>query len=227
MTSLVGTVTTTGDDVGFNSTTAVNVPAGSAANDIAVVFLSRWVSGLAKAAPTTPANFAHYATTFHSGDGNEDLDIYWKRLTGADSGTYAFSWGTPNVYVHANCFMIRGCITTGDPIDDVNGWSGTAGTFGATTVNASTSDGALLWKAYNDTSAAGGHTAPGSFTEQVDNDCGTAATRFPGAAGSFTASGATVTTSSPSVAVLLALKGLVPAGGGLAKGAQFLPFFEY
>jgi hypothetical protein len=214
--ALVGTPTNTGNDIS-TSARAPAAMAGTLANDIAVVFLSRWQTS-AKTAVTAPSGFTTSGIVYHSGDGNADIAVYWKRLTGTDSGTYSFSWSGA-FYAHANCLTFRGCVTTGDPIEAITSWSGTAGTFGTTSIAVVTAA-ALLWKGYNDTN--GTHLPPGGFTEIADTDCGTAAYRLPGAPGNYSAVGATVTSSSSSAAVLLGLKS---ADAVPQQQSAFLSFF--
>jgi len=201
------TPTNTGNDADSGSRSPA-VPTGASAGDIVVVVLSRWTNSTAI---TAPADFADWGTTYGAGTGgpsNANLHIFWKRLTGADTGTYTFSWtggGSFDSFTHAHCFCASGCVTAGNPIEGVNAWAGTAGTFGATSLSTVTAPG-LIWSTYNDSS--GTHTPPtsGSWTEVIDFDSGSAAQLVPGTSGTQTASGGTVSSSSAAAAVLIALK---------------------
>jgi hypothetical protein len=198
----------TGDDDNV-STISPAVPSGAAAGDVVVAFLSRWGAGL-NPAVTTPTGFVH-AGQYISGDDNAKIDVYWKRLAGPDTDSYTFSWGTPMwSSVEIGCFT--GADSTGDPIAAVDSWRGSAGTFGDTTVAVDQAPG-LAWNSYNDT--GGQHAPPAGFTEVADANCGSLAYMIPGTAGTFTATGGTVTTSSPAAAVLVAVAPEPTAGSGL------------
>lgn len=180
------------------------VPAGAAAGDVVIAVLSRWGGS---GAVTPPSGFTDWGTAYLSGDSAANIRIYWKRLTAGDTGTYAFTWtGATWSHMHVLCFS--GVIASGTPIEDVDAWSGTAGTYGSVSNTTATIPG-LVWTTYNDSS--GTHTPPTGFTEVIDQDCGTAAYQIASASGTQTASGGSVTSSSPSAAVLVAL---MPAAGG-------------
>lgn len=191
----------TGNDA--NTTTkSPAVPTGAATDDVMVAVVSRWTN--TGAFTTIPAGFTDWGTTYTSGDGQANLHIFWKRLTGADTGTYTWAWTAgSNDWSHAHVFCFSGCVTTGTPIEAVNNWAGTAGAFGSTSVTTVTQTG-LIWSTYNDTS--GTHTPPTGFTEVIDFDSGSGAWRVPGTTGTQTASGGSVTSSSSAAAVLVALK---------------------
>lgn len=177
------------------------VPAGAAAGDVVVVFLSRW--GTSNPAVTAPSGFTKWPTQYLSGDNAAKIDIFWKRLTAADTGSYTFSW-TGGMWSSAEAVCFTGAIESGTPISAASGWSGTAGTFGATSVTVDDTGSGLAWNAYNDTN--GTHTPPTGFTELSDNDCGSHAYRIPGTSGTHSASGGSVTSSSPAAAVLVAIE---------------------
>lgn len=206
----------TGNDL--NTTTkSPAVPSGAATNDVMVAVLSRWTT--ATAFTTIPTGFTDWGTTYLSGDSQANVHIFWKRLSGADTGTYTWAWTAGgNDWSHAHVFCASGCATTGNPIEGVNGWAGTAGTFGSTSVTTVTQP-LLIWSTYNDTS--GTHTPPTSFTEVIDFDSGSAAWRVPGTTGTQTASGGSVTSSSAAAAVLIALK--ADTGGQIFISQPRLP----
>lgn len=194
-----------------NSTSSTSrapaVPTGAAAGDVVVVFLHRWES--INPVVTAPSGFTRKAQ-YTAGDGVAKIDVWWKRLTGSDAGTYSFSW-TGSMFAAAHAICMTGVVSTGDPIEAINNWFGTAPPFGSTSVTTATIPG-LLWYAYNDT--GGTHTPPTSpvFTELADADCDTSAYRLPGTTGTFTVTGGTTTGGDSSAAVLVALAA-EPAGG--------------
>lgn len=190
-------------NLAFASSRAPAVPAGADEGDVVVVFLDRWES--TNPAVTAPAGFTKYATQYTVG--SEKLDIFWKRLTAADAGTYSFSW-SGSMWSSAQAICLSNVADMSDPIVAINNWSGTAGTYGSLSVSTDYKPG-LLWHGYNDT--AGTHTPPTNFTEVADADCATTAYRTTGSTGSNTAASGSVSSSSSSLAVLLAL-----APGGAA-----------
>jgi len=210
----------TGNDVSATSA-APAVPTGATTNDIVVVVLSRWT---ADSAITAPSGFTDWGTTYPAGTGgntNANLHIFWKRLTGADSGTYSFSWtnNTGNSWTHGHAFCFSGCVTSGTPIEAVNNWAGTAGSIGSISVTTTTQPG-LIWSVYNDTN--GTHTPPTGYTEVIDFDSGSAAYLVPGTTGTQTASGGSITSSSATGAVLIALKA---PGAAVGHPGAFFAFF--
>jgi hypothetical protein len=199
----------TGNDAPVSSLSPA-VPSGASADDVVVAVLTRWEFAT-NPAVTTPAGFTQAGSQIISG--NAKFDIYWKRLTGADAGTYAFTWGTP-MWSHMHCFCMTGVKLTGDPIgSNISSWTGTAGTYGTTQLTTSFAPG-LVWSGYNDSS--GTHTPPTSFTEVIDFDSGAGAYYLPGTSGTNTASGASVTSSSNAIAALIALEPEPPPAQSIA-----------
>lgn len=208
----------TGNDQNV-SVLAPAVPSSAATDDVMVAFLSRWGPG-SNPAVTAPSGFTHVGTQVTSGDGGEKLDVYYKRLTGADTGTYSFSW-TGAMWSHLHVLDFIGVKTSGDPIGAMYvSWSGTAGTFGSIGLSPSFAP-ALAWSCYNDT--GGTHTPPTSFTEIIDFDSGSAAYYIPGSSGTYNAANGTASTSSPASAVLIALE---PASSA-APAVPIFPISQY
>ena len=201
----------TGNDQNVSSLSP-SVPSGASVGDVMVAVVTRWEG--VNPAITPPSGFTHVGS--QAVNGNAKLDIYWKRLTGADTGTYTFSWGS-SMWSHVHCFCMTGVKSSGDPIgSNISIWTGTADTFGTTQVTTSFVPG-LVWSAYND--SAGTHTPPSSFTEVIDFDSGVGAYYLPGGSGTHSAAGATVTSSSNAIAALIALEpqpGSVAAVWGLS-----------
>lgn len=191
----------TGDEIQASSH-APAVPDGAAAGDVVVVIVERW-GGNSAIIPA--AGFTQWPTQYLSGDAASNITLFWKRLIGSDAGSYSFSW-TGTLWSHAHAMCMTGVVVAGTPIEAVNGWSGTAGTFGSTSVTTASIPG-LIWTGYND--SVGTHTPPTGYTEVIDIDCGATGYRIGSATGTQTATGGSVTSSSPATAVLIAL---IPEG---------------
>lgn len=196
----------TGNDADVSQLTPA-VPSGAVAGDVMVVVLTRWASAL-NPAVTAPSGFAQVGSQVIVVDAK--MDIYWKRLTGSDVGTYTFSWGTP-MWSHIHCICMTGVKTSGNPIgSNISTWTGTAGTFGTTQLTTSFAPG-LLWSSYNDSTAT--HTAPTNFTEVIDFDCGASTYYLPASSGTYSAANGSATSSSNAIAALIALE---PEPGSIA-----------
>lgn len=147
---------------------AVPVPSGAAANDIAVVGI--YVEDTMTITP--PSGFTLKADLRTSATTRGGLVVYWKRLTGADSGTYSFTWSaTPTPWRGANCGLWSGRIASGDPFDGTVGTAESTST--VTTLNVSTSpsgsngDALGFWTNFNGGTS---FTAPTNYTERADNN---------------------------------------------------------
>lgn len=189
----------TGNSASVTSRTITRPAAANTADDVGVFFLERWQSD--NPAVTAPAGTVHRGQVLH-GVGQAKVDTYLVRLTASPPASWTFSWSTGQ-WTTLQAMFFRGI----DPALDLaavpfHSWSGTAGTFGTTTVT-TVLDAALCWSSYNDTSSA--HTPPTNFIEAQDADCGSTAYRISPADGSQSAVGGSVTSSSNSIAVLLAL----------------------
>lgn len=215
--ALRGTPTTSGTSDTFASSKAVNVPAGAAIGDVAILIVEHWTSSTE---PTVtnwgtgfteiPGAHANKATT--SSVGNQGIRMAWKRLTAADTGTYTitFSATTWNLL---HCVMWSGAQATGDPIEAAN----TAVTsVNSTTVPAvsvsvtGTGDGSVH---SNASTQVGTQTPPTGWTERLDNDTIGTNTRVFAGAGSFNATGGTRSSSSEIVVALIAISADVTGVG--------------
>lgn len=102
---------------GSGTSAAIPVPAGMAANELALVFL--YVE--TDAAITLPTGFTQAALAENNMVTKEHrLYLSWKRATGADTGTYTFSW-TGSAWRSGYAMRVSGAITTGDPFDTGTG----------------------------------------------------------------------------------------------------------
>lgn len=157
----------TGFTPGSGNSLAINVPAGAAIDDIAVVGIYKENDR----AITPPAGFTQKAALATSASARGSLYVFWKRLDAADTGTYTFTWGAGGVWRSAACALFSGRITTGDPFD---GTVGTAeSTTAVSTLNVSTSPAAAGGDAVDfHTNFQGGnaYTAPTDYTERQDLD---------------------------------------------------------
>lgn len=103
------------------SNPALAVPASVGADDVIVVgayidstaTVTAFASGF-QHAPNSPRTVAP-----GGGGGEHSLVVMWKRATGADSGTYAFTLSA-SVFVFGNAIRYTGCISSGDPWDATN-----------------------------------------------------------------------------------------------------------
>lgn len=215
--TVVGTPTSTGNAQHVTSI-APAVPTGAASGDIAVVFLGQAPDSATVVTP--PSGFTRKGSDWSSGNGAAQNSIWWKRLTGSDTGTYSFSF-TVAAWTTAECVLFRGGAAAGDPWDAVatpitgNPFPTTIPSMSVTTTDA---NGALFWAIYNDDPLA--HTPPTGFTEAIDDDCGSCAYAMPGSAGSQSAANATLAAVSVGGAWLGAL---LSAGGGPTPDGLRLP----
>lgn len=106
---------------------AVPVPTGAAINDIAVVGIYMESA----AAVTPPAGFTNKVSLQASVATRGRLDVFWKRLSAADSGTYSFTF--TSTFRAAGCGLWSGRVTTGDPFDNFVGGTGSAESTAAVT----------------------------------------------------------------------------------------------
>jgi hypothetical protein len=199
------------------------VPAGAAANHIALVFIYKEnVAAVTPPAGFTSVTNSPIATTSQV----SQLHIFWKRLTGADSGSYSFSW-TGSCYAESQAINFSGCVTTGDPTEIDN-----AATSGSTLVSTTPAvsgttldiDRLLVWSASNFNGGAQ-VTVPASpiaFTRRDGggtSSCigvGSAGKATAGATGSITGS---YSISAVETAFLVALSSVAPS----APAALYVP----
>lgn len=140
------------------------VPTGTANNEIVVVYLYIESTG----AITPPAGFTQKSRPSNTGTGAHDLVIFWKRCTGTDSGTYAFT--NPNVWREGVAVRYSGCITSGDPFDVVSANQAASGASGITPVVSLTTTVTDTLLVFSGTNFNGGAwTPPSGYTERVDS----------------------------------------------------------
>lgn len=209
---------TTGTSDAEVASIAVPVPAGAAANDIALVAIEQWQSTSTNPTVTPPAGFTQIVDINLDADqGWQRLKVFWKRLSGADSGSYTFTW-TGAQWSQGQAMLITGAKTTGDPIGaNVN----TATAAAPTTSTPTTTLSGLTFQPFlanfvaNESSST--QTPPTSFTETQEANYLKSNYRIPGATGTFSASGGTLSTSTSQVAALIAVE---PAASGQSAAAN-------
>ena len=193
----------TGNDA-WASSVSVPVPAGAAAGDVVVVALGTW--GGSPPNVTAPSGFTLKAAYTASNNGGADtVTVYWKRLTGPDTGSYQFSWNGGR-WSSGHAIAVSGAATSGDPIAAIDrAGSLSANVFPSTSVTTASTP-FLAWIGRNDEPTSQ-HTPPTGFTEIQDKDCTTVAYREPTGPGTFTATGASYTgAANPLQAVLVAIQ---------------------
>lgn len=186
----------------------IAVPAGAAANEVMLAFIYLESTG----AITPPSGFTLVDRASNTGSNNNDLAVYWKRCTGADSGTYNFT--IPNIFRTASCCRFSGCILSGNPYDVVGKNQANTAAGGVTPASANTTtviDTLQVFAGTNFNGAA--WTPPTGYTERVDASStltvASLAQAAIGASGSITATCTGQNTGSCSM--LVALK--PPAAG--------------
>jgi hypothetical protein len=90
---------------------SVSVPSGAAANDIAIIDIC--INPASTTISAAPSGFSLDATDT---SGRYRLARYWKRLTGADTGTYDFTLSTSSDVMFV-CTLFTGRVTSGSPFD--------------------------------------------------------------------------------------------------------------
>jgi hypothetical protein len=101
---------------GNGNSGTVPVPAGAATDDIALIFLSV-DSGNAQTI-SWPANFTQLRSTTIATPDGQTYGCAWKRLTGADSGSYTVSWTDSKDYL-IQCGLWSGRDTGNPPTDTI------------------------------------------------------------------------------------------------------------
>lgn len=159
---------------GSAANAAVAVPAGTA--DGRFVAVTLFMDGAALSpAPTPPAGFQvapGAPILIASGSGAHSLYVWWKRLTGADAGTYTFTW-TGSRYREAIATLWQDVVATGDPWDLPTDWATDLTSATVTPPVDVTSlgpDRRLIWAATN--WGGGTWTAPSGFTKRAQGGAG-------------------------------------------------------
>lgn len=198
-----------------DTSAVVTLPSSIAVNDIVVVTLYKEntnavtpAAGFTEkgTAPTTTAPQAHH--------------VFWKRMSGGESGTVTFSW-TGSVFRAASAHRITGCITSGDPIEGMGTAQSNASVSTLNVSLGSSSANSLLVWSGTDWTGGSGWTAPtanGGYTERDDLDVLSDATLTGAWAGGATGNvTGTSTVSGPMTAILI---NLLEAGAATSRPGE-------
>lgn len=183
-------------DADYVTSKNVPVPAGAAADDIALVGLTRWES--ANTAITFPAGFAELVEIVN---GSTKLNVYWKRLSGADSGNYAFSWSGQQ-WTTGQAVLIVGGVASGNPVSAYHFAAGSSSTVPDTSVDTVNEPFLTHFVANN---LPGTGTPPINFAEVQDADVLKLQYRIPATVGSHLATGGTISVSTQMCVALIAV----------------------
>lgn len=176
----------------------VPVPSGAATNDIALVALEMWEVGNPTVTP--PAGFALLTEVL---TGQVKLKVFWKRLTGADSGNYTFSWsGTQWSQGHA--MLVSGARPTGNPVSIFNSATGTSATTPTTSVT--TAFQPFLAHFASSENGTTQTAPPTGFTNAQNGNVLRTNYAIPGTTGTHTASGGTLAISTRQAVALVAVE---------------------
>lgn len=206
------------DTLSSSKTTAV--PTGSAIDDLAELEVDVWTSSASAVGVTWPAGFIEVTgghTSVGTGDGTQHIFRAYKQLTAADTGTYnvgfTLAGSSASVWNLVHCTTHRGLLASGDPIDGTPSTATAASGTSIPSTSATTStQGVIIHSSatYQGVTA----TPPTNWTELQDSTTLHTNNRILSGTGSFTASGGTVSASSPMVVSLVAYK--LAGGGGTA-----------
>lgn len=198
---------------------SIPVPTGAAADDIALICIEVWLDTSTDPVITWPTGFTQKIFYESTTDGFQRMFVGWKRLTGADTGSYAYTI-SGSYWNMAHCILISGAATTGDPIEATN-TAQVSGTATPSTSVTMTTAGALVHFVVNENSASA--TPPTSFTEVQDGNYVHTNYRLPGASGTYSTSGGSLSASTVQLAALLAVKA-AGAGGSDVTGTASASF---
>ena len=197
----------TGLVYGSRTNSAVPVPSGVAANDIVLIHLYQDDSTVTL---TPPSGFTEvtFSPTPATTSPTQSQHVYWKRATGADSGSYTFTHATSNTQAEATRWT--GCITTGTPLEVLG--SAQRASSGATTpaVSGTTTNANEMLVFTGSIYTSPTWTPPTGFTEAIDFESLTVDYKAQASAGATGSITATASASNAQTATLIAL---LPAGG--------------
>ncbi len=144
---------------GYDNTVILGVPSGTAADDIVIA----WIYN-ENTLSNTPTGFTLKVEEASAG---QAISVYWKRLTGADSGSYQWTHADGD-WCEGVAIRYTGCITTGDPFDVFDSANQASGTNTPAVSNTTTVvDTLQLWGGTNFN--GGAWTPPSGYTERYDD----------------------------------------------------------
>lgn len=206
-----------------STTASFAVPAGVAADDIIVIPIYVDSTNTITGMPTDFTEAPSSPLAYGAGGVQSNVHVVWKRATGADVGTYDFTFNT-STYRAGMAHAYSSCVASGNPWDTLAGVpaASTAVDNGVGTVTppvSFTTTGAGRKLVFVGTDWSGGlWTPPTGFTERMDagDHVHTLADMDQAAAGSSGSVTATCVGSNKRSAWLGALIGVSTGGGGTA-----------
>lgn len=191
-------------NTGASKNPATTVPAGIAANDIAILTFNLDQSG--SWAVTWPTGFTQLRLDSLAGPDGERMGIAWKRCDGSESGSFTITTSAvSSPQWVCQCALFSGRHTTDPPVAATSATNTSANASPVSiTSNSVTAVGGddLCFVASPDVNATGianGHTAPSGFTVRQDTENGFAdsglSTQDNVSAGSTSATGTLALTS--------------------------------
>lgn len=212
---------------------SIAVPAGAAAGDVALIAIEIWLDTSTDPVVTWPAGFTQKIYYESTTDGFQRVLVAWKRLTGADSGTYTYTI-SGSYWNMAHCILLTGAVTVGDPIETTDTQQAAAtSSIPTNSLTTATIPGLVQFVANENASS---QTPRASYTEVQDGDYIHTSYFLPGSSGTQTASGGSLSVSNAVIlAALLAIIPDAPAGAasadpsptwfpGFMAGTAFPPF---
>lgn len=161
---------------GNSQTPAVAVPAGVAADDIVLLAAAIDITAAAFDPADWPTGFTELAEADVTLDG-QSMAVGWKRLTGADAGSYTFGSVTAGAAPWVcQAVALSGRHVTDPPVVSANATSNAANTSPVTItangVTALAGDDLVHFSMpdVNTTGAGTGHTAPAGYTKREDDE---------------------------------------------------------
>ncbi len=204
----------------FGTSAAVPVPSGVAAGHVILVDLYVETSN----AVTPPSGFTEIPTAASTMPSGQVHRQFWKRATGADAGTYTFTW-IGSTHYDAVAVRYTGVVATGTPYDSGGGAPASASRRSSSSTTPAVSlttqgvDRLVVWSATS--FDFGSWTPPSGYTERVDTgDLITVATRGEATAtatGSLTGTGPSEWMTARVLALLPAASPPTVSGGADAE----------
>ena len=217
---------------GTTAAIAPAIPAGTVANDILIC-----VCETGQQPVTTPAGWALVggAAVVQASGLVTDLTIFWKRAVGGDTAPSLITTPSPMNHIIARIIGVRGCVTSGSPINGtpVTSLANTAATAVSITGGTTTAADCLIFACVSTGvdvttnltaqigSWANASLASPATTEQLDNWTSNGngggfgvATGGKATAGAYSATTATLVTSATQAKMAFALQGATAAASG-------------
>lgn len=172
---------------------SLTVPSGTTTDDITIVCISVWNEGgthTLTGGNGTWSKFREYS--YATTTGTQYLSFWWKRATGADSGSYTFGGWSGSQWIEACAISFSGISnTTTNPVEAEHHQDNT-GTNNYPTVSVTTADSDPMLVFLGEQYTPGASTPPTNWTEVQDGSETLALSyRLPAASGTYSTSGGT------------------------------------